>query len=179
MMLGVSNPLVLIDFDGVFNIVNLLDEVENGWDDVNEFVVSRKSDGKPNVLLSPSVISFFNRLVDLGVVDIEWLTVWRERTELFPGSIGIANLPWHNSPAHYAANPWWKLIVIQSICASDPDRPILWVDDDLAYARDVAEWLPSAPQVEILSPDTYKGLVREDLDKISAFVARNTGVHIE
>jgi len=177
-MLSVSNPLILIDFDGVFNIVNILEEVSNGWDDVAEFAVTENRE-RPDVLLSPSVVDFFNRIVSLGVVDVEWLTTWKERTTRFPATIGIAELPWHDSYKNYRANPWWKLVAIQSICTADPARPILWVDDDLAYAKDVAKWLPSAPQVEILSPDTYKGLIREDLHKISAFVARNTGVHIE
>ena len=66
---------------------------------------------------------------------------------------------------------WWKLTAAQAVAEAEPDRRIIWVDDDLAMqAADTGDWLAANPHVLVVAPDLFVGLTHEQLDAIEAWL---------
>lgn len=172
-------PLILIDFDGVFNIVNDLEVARGVWSDVEEIYVPI-SGGSIRTRVSPTLVSLFSRIVESGLVDVEWLTTWKEDTEQFPAALGFPSLIWHDEPADLPFFPWWKWEVVKTI-AEERERgtPVLWIDDDIRHDRDAPVWISENEFVTALSPDSFKGITPAQVQEITTFVERHTGVKID
>ena len=66
---------------------------------------------------------------------------------------------------------WWKLAVAREVAESEPDRRIVWIDDDLAeQAEDTGEWLAANPHVLVIAPDLFVGLTHEQLDQVEEWL---------
>jgi hypothetical protein len=66
---------------------------------------------------------------------------------------------------------WWKLELARQAAEEEPDRRIVWVDDDLAQqAADTGEWLAANPHVLVVAPDLYVGLTHAHLDEVEAWL---------
>ena len=66
---------------------------------------------------------------------------------------------------------WWKLDLAREAAEAEPDRRIIWIDDDLAeQAADTGEWLAAHPHVLVVAPDLFAGLTHEQLDEIEAWL---------
>jgi hypothetical protein len=66
---------------------------------------------------------------------------------------------------------WWKLAAAREVAEAEPDRRIVWIDDDLAQqAADTGEWLAARPHVLVVAPDLNAGLTHEQLDEIEAWL---------
>ena len=64
-----------------------------------------------------------------------------------------------------------KLAAARSVAEAEPDRRIVWIDDDLAeQAEDTGEWLAANPHVLVVAPDLYEGLTHDQLDAIEAWL---------
>ena len=69
------------------------------------------------------------------------------------------------------ASGWWKLASAREVAEAEPDRRIVWIDDDLAQqAADTGEWLAARPHVLVVAPDLFAGLTHEQLDEIEAWL---------
>jgi hypothetical protein len=67
---------------------------------------------------------------------------------------------------------WWKLAAAQAVAEAEPDRRIVWIDDDLAdQAEDTSEWLAANTHVLVVSPDFTTGLTHAELDQVEAWLA--------
>jgi hypothetical protein len=53
---------------------------------------------------------------------------------------------------------------------SDPERPLVWIDDDLFGAADMAEWTSTHARSLLVVPDPMSGLTIDDLDAVDAFL---------
>jgi hypothetical protein len=66
---------------------------------------------------------------------------------------------------------WWKLAAAREVAQAEPERRIVWIDDDLAeQAADTGEWLAANPHVLVVAPDLFRGLTHEQLDEIEAWL---------
>ena len=74
----------------------------------------------------------------------------------------------HVSAAPSAPDPlsggWWKYDVVRRLLAADPERLLIWVDDDLAPGSPYQAWADDHPQVRVMGPDPAVGLSPADLD---------------
>jgi hypothetical protein len=120
-------PLVLIDFDGVFNAVGQ-QHWQKAWKDMKEIAYIDRLGYKIPVTYSPTLVEFFNILSN--VADIEWLTTWKRETERMPAQLGINEFPWHDEILPWGSE-WWKFDVVKKIATDNPGRKVLWIDDEI------------------------------------------------
>ena len=165
-------PILLLDVDGVLNAACL--DLPEGWRQgtFNGFRLS----------WDPTITARLRELHESGRVEIQWLTTWTtDADRLLAEPMGLPRgLKTHaradTAPTGFLGSPdgasgWWKLAVAQEVAAAEPDRRIVWIDDDLAeQADDVVEWLGANPQVLVVAPDLFTGLTHEQLDEIEAWL---------
>lgn len=163
-----------IDVDGVLNAVG---EVPQG--DRRLVVQVENSEGLFAIRYDPRVVDRLNALTRDGLVQLIWLTTWARAARdslapaigLDPGGRVLADLAAPDLARHpYDPHrPWWKLALLLGVIEDDPDRPVVWVDDDLDVAT--KERFPDLhPGRSLLvTPDPGVGLTLEDLDRVEAF----------
>jgi hypothetical protein len=123
---------------------------------------------------------------------VRWLTTWGahangELRELFGlPELAVAGEPPHVSGAHGAGSHgeavatrggraekkagWWKLEAVQRIVLTEPERPVIWTDDDLNGERDAVAWVERhVPRRLLLSPRPSLGLTPRQLRAIRAY----------
>lgn len=115
---------------------------------------------------SPTMV---DRLAGMNA-ELVWLTSWRNEAnrDLAP-LFGWAQLP---TVARRPENVWWKL---EALMAWRPDRPFVWIDDELDDRSEEIEFLHyrlDSLDVDYLcvSPDPRCGLSVTELDQIAEFV---------
>jgi hypothetical protein len=166
-------PILLLDVDGVLNAVRR--ELPEGWrrETYNGFVLS----------WDPTVVARLRELHDSGRVELQWLTTWTEKAdELLAEPMGLPRgLRTHRregeSPTGYDGERrglpgWWKLGAAREAALDDPQRRIVWIDDDLAEpAEDTHAWLAANDHVLVVAPDFEVGLTHAELDRVEAWLA--------
>jgi hypothetical protein len=165
-------PILLLDVDGVLNAARF--DLPEGWrrGTFNGFVLS----------WDPTVTRRLRRLHDSGRVEIQWLTTWATNADqLLAEPMGLPRgLKTHAragaAPTGFlgplgGAASWWKLDLARKVVEAEPDRRIVWIDDDLAaQAAETGEWLAAHPHVLVVAPDLFTGLTHEQLDAIEAWL---------
>jgi hypothetical protein len=165
-------PILLLDVDGVLNPARR--DLPDGWGrgTFNGFVLT----------WDPTVTARLRRLHESGRVEIQWLTTWAGHAdELLAEPMGLPRgLKTHErdgaAPTGFlgqlgGASAWWKLDLAREVAEAEPDRRIVWIDDDLAeQAADTGEWLAAHPHVLVVAPNLWAGLTHEQLDEIEAWL---------
>jgi hypothetical protein len=165
-------PILLLDVDGVLNAARV--DLPDGWrrGRFNGFVLS----------WDPTVTARLRRLHESGRVEIQWLTTWTtDADRLLAEPMGLPRgLRTHGradtGPTGFAGplgglSGWWKLDAARAVAEENPDRRIVWIDDDLAeQAADTGEWLAANPHVLVVAPDLFTGLTHAQLDEIEAWL---------
>ena len=165
-------PILLLDVDGVLNAACL--DLPDGWKrgTFNGFVMS----------WDPTVTARLRALHESGRVEIHWLTTWAANADrLLAEPMGLPRgLKTHAregaAPTGFAGelrglSSWWKLAAARAVAEAEPDRRIVWIDDDLAeQAAETGEWLAAHPHVLVVAPDLFAGLTHAQLDEIEAWL---------
>ena len=170
-MAGSDVPLLLLDVDGVLNPV--CRDLPDGWrrGTFNGYVLS----------WDPTITDRLRRLHESGRVELQWLTTWTtDADRLLADPMGLPRgLRTHargDAPTGFlglfrGVAGWWKLAVAREVAAAEPDRRIVWIDDDLAeQAADTGEWLAANPHVLVVAPDLMIGLTHEQLDEVERWL---------
>jgi HAD domain in Swiss Army Knife RNA repair proteins len=167
-----TRPILLLDVDGVLNATR--PDLPEGWERglFNGYVL----------VWDPSVTARLRELHDSGRVEIQWLTTWTtDADRLLAEPMGLPRgLRTHaradTAPTGFAGSlggraGWWKLAAARTVAEEEPDRRIIWIDDDLAaQAADTGEWLAAHPHVLVVAPDMVDGLTHAQLDEIEAWL---------
>ena len=165
-------PILLLDVDGVLNAPRF--DLPDGWERgrFNGFVLS----------WDPTVTARLRAWHEAGRVEIQWLTTWAgDADRLLAEPMGLPRgLRVHErdgvAPTGYAgpgggASGWWKLAAAREVANAEPDRRIVWIDDDLAdLAPDADEWLAAHEHVLVIAPTTLVGLTHEQLDRVESWL---------
>src|SRR3712207_1392849 len=165
-------PILLLDVDGVLNAARL--DLPEGWSrgTFNGFVLS----------WDPTITARLRELHESGRVEIHWLTTWAaDADRLLSEPMGLPHgLKIHAregaAPTGFGGelrgrSGWWKLAAARAVAEAEPDRRIIWIDDDLAeQAADTGEWLAAHPHVLVVAPDLFAGLTHAQLDQIEAWL---------
>jgi hypothetical protein len=165
-------PVLLLDVDGVLNAVRR--DLPEGWErgTFHGYVLS----------WDPTVVARLRKLHESGRVELQWLTTWTEMADrLLAEPMGLPRgLTTHNRddvlPTGYGGRlggmtGWWKLTAARAVAEAEPDRRIVWIDDDLAaQAEDTSEWLAANGQVLVVAPDYATGLTHAELDRVEAWL---------
>lgn len=179
-------PLLLLDVDGVLNALGR--PVEDGY-----VLGSAVAAGRTwPICYSPEVIAHVLRWLDEGV-DVQWLTTWGEEANAgLHELLGLPQLPvagtfgdgeeesWTAPSVSLAeitpAAPdqltgrWWKFDVARAAVRAQPDRPVVWVDDDLDVETDVQDWMRAHCRCLLVVPNPGLGLTGSDLGGIDDFL---------
>ena len=166
-------PVLLLDVDGVLNAVRR--DLPAGW---------RRGTFHGYVLSwDPTVVMRLRELHESGRVELQWLTTWTEMADrLLAEPLGLPRglrthdreevLPTGFGGPLGGASGWWKLTAARAVAEAEPDRRIVWIDDDLAdQAGDTSEWLAANGQVLVVAPDYRTGLTHAELDRVEAWLA--------
>ncbi len=132
----------------------------------------------------PSVIAFFDRLVETHEVDIVWLSTWSQRckTELEPkfgmrNSFDVIEMP-DDTHNRYANDPqlWWKARAMEDWLDTHEPQKAVWVDDDLAAPTTRRYFVDrySSDRLKIIAPEFAQGLTRAHLKEIKDFAHPRT-----
>jgi hypothetical protein len=165
-------PILLLDVDGVLNAARV--DLPEGWrrGTFNGFVLS----------WDPTVTARLRGLHESGRVEIQWLTTWTTNADrLLAEPMGLPRgLKTHAredaAPTGFLGrldgeSGWWKLDLAREVAEAEPDRRIIWIDDDLArQAADTGQWLAAHSHVLVVAPDLFAGLTHEQLDEIEAWL---------
>ena len=165
-------PILLLDVDGVLNAARA--DLPAGWErgTFNGYVLT----------WDPTITARLRKLHESGRVEIQWLTTWTtDADRLLAEPMGLPRgLVTHaradSAPIGFSGvfggrSSWWKLAAAQAVAESEPDRRIIWVDDDLAMqAADTGDWLAANPHVLVVAPDLFLGLTHAQLDEIEAWL---------
>jgi len=165
-------PILLLDVDGVLNAARV--DLPAGWarGTFNGYVLT----------WDPTVTARLRVLHESARVEIQWLTTWTtDADRLLAEPMGLPRgLVTHaradSAPTGFSGvfggrSGWWKLAVARAVAESEPDRRIVWIDDDLAQqAAETGDWLAAHPHVLVVAPTLHTGLTHEQLDAIEAWL---------
>jgi len=183
-----SRPLVLLDVDGVLNAVASV--TSDVWDDWRTGVASAEGRTFP-ITWSPTVVQAVRGWRYLA--DVHWLTTWghdanrslRHLLEL--PELPVAGTydepadgapdrdgPTHASVAPAAPDPltgrWWKFDVVRRLVRADPDRRMVWIDDDLRLQDDVRAWMRQEASCLLVAPPASTGLTPAHLASVESYL---------
>ena len=166
-------PVLLLDVDGVLNA--LCRDLPAGW---------RRGTFHGYVLSwDPTVVERLRALHESGRVELQWLTTWTERADqLLAEPMGLPRglrthsregvLPTGFGGERRGVSGWWKLAAARAVAEAEPDRRIVWIDDDLAdQGADTTEWLAANGQVLVVAPELTTGRTHAELDRVEACLA--------
>ena len=165
-------PILLLDVDGVLNTARA--DPPEGWarGTFNGYVLT----------WDPTITARLRELHESGRVEIQWLTTWVGNADrLLAEPMGLPRgLRVHArdgvAPTGFLGvfggrSGWWKLAAARTVAEAEPDRRIVWIDDDLAeQAADTGDWLAANPHVLVIAPELFVGLTHEQLDAIEAWL---------
>jgi len=182
-------PLWMLDVDGVLNAVARRPD-RGVWRDWRHGRATADGVEWP-IWFSPTVTGTVARLHESGVVEVRWLTTWgvhangELRELLGVPELEVAGEPPHVSGDHGAGShgeavareepedgtaPWWKLEAVQRTLLDEPERPLIWTDDDLGGERDAVSWVERhVPRRLLVSPRPDVGLTPRQLRAIRAY----------
>ncbi len=179
-----SVPLVLLDVDGVLNALGRVREHsstrwQRGW---------ATADGtRWQITWAPTVVARLRSWHEEGRVERQWLTTWGhdangELRELLglpqlavagtyqdEDADGAALAPAGSNAAAAPSAPdplsgrWWKYDVVRRVLAAEPQRLVLWVDDELQPGTAFRRWADDQPRLHAVGPDPLLGLTDSDL----------------
>lgn len=167
-----TKPLWLLDVDGVLNAV--CRDIPDGH--------QRTRCDSFWITYNPNIIKEIVNLHESGAVEVRWLTTWCDRaaTVIAP-AIGLPlDLKVEGAKDYKQENHqvWWKSITAKRLSDEDPHRPLIWTDDDIAYANRYGDidWVKDRPGPMMLIASEWEvGLTEEHLDEILNFVSEHQG----
>ncbi len=191
-------PLVLLDVDGVLNALGDDDQLTGAWPDWHQGWATADGTRWPSTW-SPTVIARLASWHAEGRLELQWLTTWGHdaNTELRD----LLGLPWLDvagtyqdedagaaaptaADSHAAAAPsapdplsgrWWKYDVVRRVLAQHPDRPVVWVDDELQPGTAFRCWADEQPGLHAVGPDPLLGLTAGDLASMVEVMEQDAG----
>lgn len=172
-MLNLPNdnlPIILNDFDGVYNALGILMGMTEWEDGIN--TSATMPSGTHAFSYSPTVARYMSQAANRA--HMVWLSTWFEETTAYGRVMGMPDFPTLDATGLdiEPAAPWWKLQRVMGLCERFPGRRILWIDDEVNKNPEVQAWFATGNGVNValLIPDEFKGLDSADLQAIESFL---------
>ena len=150
----VTPPLLLLDVDGVLNALGDDGQLKAAGGDWRQGWATADGTRWP-ITWSPAVVARLAAWHDESRLELQWLTTWgHDANDELRALLGLPQLAvagtyqdedadgaaTGTADSHAAAAPsapdplsgrWWKYDVVRRVLAAQPDREVLWVDDEL------------------------------------------------
>jgi hypothetical protein len=186
-------PLLLLDVDGVLNALGR--PLPGDWPDFQ--VGTATAAGRDYVIAwSPEVVARLVGWHASGRAEVQWLTTWgHDANRSLRHLLGMPELVVAGTFDHSDAGPsgepdpgtgalaavtpaardeltgrWWKFDVVRRIVREQPDRRLVWIDDDLAGEDDLRRWARQNADCLPLAPPPRSGLRPDDLLLVEAWL---------
>lgn len=159
-----DRPIVLLDVDGVLNVVCNPNEPPTDWPEYRTEVMNGY-----RITWAPALIERLRALHEAEEVEIRWLTTWWAKIPTL-APLGMPDLTVACNAEDYAVrNRWWKLQPAQR--AYEEGRKLVWIDDDLVD-QEAWRWGKSLDRERFLGvvPRWNHGITPDLMDAIEAFV---------
>lgn len=160
-------PVVFLDVDGT--IATLVDPAN----DYSDPRVAWATDPATGVRYNPAVVAWIHELD--GLAEVRWLTAWTDRaaTELAP-ALGLPAFPAILFNEHLYRELDWKHSAVLAQLIEEPGRPVLWLDDEVAYGGALDQLIPHAlgtgtPFLAV-RPTLSDGITEAHMLRIRAFL---------
>lgn len=165
-------PLILNDFDGVYNALGILMGATSWTDGVN--TSASMPSGTHAFSYSPTVADFMTQVSYRS--HMVWMSTWFEETVCYGRVMGMPDFPAINADGLdiEPSAPWWKLQRVMELIKRFPNRRILWIDDEISKNPEVRAWQNAGNgiNVTLLEPNDLTGLEPADLEMIERFLNR-------
>jgi hypothetical protein len=195
-------PVWLLDIDGVLNAV-AAEPDRSVWPDWQQGSAEAGGASWP-IRFSPSVARTIRRLHEQDLVEVRWLTTWRDdanrqlrrlldlpafdvvpdaatsdATTATPPLAHDAETSSHGA-ATAAYRPvegeWWKFAAVRDAVDRLDGRPLIWTDDELDDEPDAVAWVAkNVRDPLVIAPAPQVGLTPRHLQVIEEFCRRRTG----
>jgi hypothetical protein len=190
-------PLLLLDVDGVLNALADDERHLTAWPSWRQGWARAEGTRWP-IRWAPAVVDRLRDWHDADRIQIQWLTTWgHDANGELRRLLGLPELPVagtyaehgdeavdegapeavaagraHASVAPAAPDPlsgrWWKYDVVRRLREQQPERPMIWVDDELHSPHSpFARWA-AGNGVLAVGPHPVTGLSPTDLETIEA-----------
>jgi hypothetical protein len=168
-------PAWLLDVDGVLNAVvgqRGTPPKSAGWpqDSWRDFIAEHHGD-RFRIVAAEPVLDVVRRAHEEKLAEVQWLTTWEDGdailTEMAP-KLGLPEFPIAGRQSEFPGwARWWKLPITQRVYAEDPDRDLLWTDDDISRFPAAKQWVNAhRDRITAISPNDGQGLIRAHVEKI-------------
>lgn len=160
-----GKPIWLLDVDGVLNAVIKNNPTGPGmWTEWEKF----KASNGFTLTYSPQLIKRMNDLVVADKVEIVWLTTWFDQIDALPFTNWHGFRVGNTKDEYHNRLEWWKLPVAQRLW--EPDRKMVWTDDDINFDREARNWAGRQENVLAICPKTIIGITPKQMDMIEEFL---------
>ena len=192
-------PLVLLDVDGVLNALDPEHGSEGGRTDWKHG--SAMADGtRWPITWSPTAVQRLAAWHREGRIELQWLTTWGHdanaelrglldlpqlvvagtyQDEDADGAATATETQSHAAAAPSAPDPlsghWWKYDVVRRVLNEQPDRQVIWVDDELQPGTAFRRWADDQPDLLAIGPDPAVGLREVDLAAMVVVMQQSPG----
>lgn len=175
-----NRPVWFLDIDGVINVIpsnrnNVKQPHYKIWKKWESIFI----EGFP-IIYSPELIDGINQISH--IVDIVWLTTWREKAvSLFAPAVGLNDFPAQDSSGSHIVRSghlltpqerWWKLNAVMED-VSTYRRPVIWTDD-LITTKNIGNFIKKHAKIydvpmKTITPYGSLGLEPHHLNSIKSF----------
>ncbi|MGY1672175.1 hypothetical protein [Geodermatophilus sp. SYSU D00710] len=178
-------PLLLLDVDGVVNAISQSGD-RSVWGDWHSGV-ARAGDEDWPILFSGTVRAAVQRWHNQRLAEIRWLADWGDdangelRELLDLPEFEVVKRPVELDEDRLrrsvgadfgrpAVGRWWKFDAVLEFVVRRPDRPIVWLDDDLRFELGVQRWMREHTKSLLIAPSLHLGLSPRQLRIIEEFL---------
>lgn len=162
-----SLPIIFLDVDGP--IATMVDPVN----DFSDPRVEWTKDPATRVRYNPAITRWIHELGSRA--EVRWLTAWTDRaaTHLAP-ALGLPAFRAVSFEEHRFPELDWKHSAVLAQILDEPDRPTVWVDDELdyrgAYDQLVPQALSNGTPFFAVQPTLSDGITEAHMIRIRAFL---------
>jgi hypothetical protein len=167
-------PIVLLDIDGVLNMLGPQMGVKSAWGPnmVQNSSIQNHKNAKYPFYWCPAVVTKLNDWSDRDLIEVRWLTTWDADAPKFVAPVlGLRDWPLARDPVLKLT----KLAAATRIAKDNPNRPIVWIDDDLGSffkpgdQESLVFWTTRKKTLFIM-PNALQGLTESDVLAVEAFI---------
>lgn len=162
-----QRPVTFLDVDGT--IATLVDPANDYSDPRVHWVIEPATGVRHN----RAVVRWIHELH--AFAEVRWLTAWTDRaaTELAP-ALGLPDFPAIPFGEHRFRELDWKHSAVLAQFLDEPDRPVLWVDDELgfhgAYDQLAAHAATTGVPFFAVQPTLSDGITEAHMIRIRTFI---------
>jgi hypothetical protein len=163
-------PLILLDVDGVINIVGGL-----GQPGIKSAMVG-KVNGKFRIDWDPELVHSIHRWSHLA--ELRWLTSWDEEAiQCLTPALQLPLFPLAPMRGATAAPVQTsKFAVVKHCLLAQPDQPVIWIDDCVydecrVHSEEDLSFFRTRPGFLVIAPNSFDGLMSTERDRVDQFLA--------